>query len=400
MAVEQNVAFKQRWYSLGLANFVVVIVLALAFWWLLGDPKWSPFHWYPLPFNATLFWAILFIVFVGFNCEFFGFDRIPQPVRGLVLIAATVAFSVLMTWALASGIGHLFPDFAAHRAGGLGYFTGALFVLFGFFVYVMVVINHAHWPWTALGMRQPLTGLCEIAFAFVPTFILYLVFGLPSLSLSTPSGHALMSVNLCIGFWYSVVVATLLTGLAGENWPWSAARTGGRTALAATIGNIALGVVIYFVLLGICRAIIGSSTVKAMGDVIHEFPAELGVCWNFWIIFWANAFGNWPNDRSRAVNIAARAVITFALGLVTFVFYYYWMSGHVLHEPVVAGSLHGNALGFLDWCVLWTLFYVICLESYGLPKPIELLPAAPAEGHLVPEETEEVADGRSVRERR
>jgi AAT family amino acid transporter len=30
--------------------------------------------------------------------------------------------------------------------------------------------------------------------------------------------------------------------------------------------------------------------------------------------------------------------------------------------------VHGNALGFFDWLVLWTLFYVVGLESFGLVR--------------------------------
>ena len=360
-----------RWYTLGPANLLVVLVLSTASWWLLADPAWSPFHFYPMPFDAALFWAILFIVFVGFDLDFAGLDRIAQPARALVLVGLTAAFAVLVTWALGFGLGHLLPDLAAHRSGGDGYFTGALFVLFAFFVYVMAVVNWGHWPWTALGLTQPLLGLCEMAFAFVPTLIIYLVWGVPSMSAATPPGHALMSVNVVLGFFYSLVVATLLTGLTTENRPWSAAGGGGRTALAATVGNVALGAVLYVGLLALSRAVIGPSTTRALGDAIHQFPAQLGVCWAFWIIFWANAFGNRPLSGPRGTVLAARIAITFGLGLATFAGYYYWFAGRVLHEPAVAGALHGNALGFLDWAVLWTLFYVVGSGSYGLPAAAE-----------------------------
>ena len=30
--------------------------------------------------------------------------------------------------------------------------------------------------------------------------------------------------------------------------------------------------------------------------------------------------------------------------------------------------MHGDALEFIDWAVLWMLWYVLFLESYGLPK--------------------------------
>ncbi|WP_207771346.1 hypothetical protein [Arthrobacter sp. Bz4] len=69
---------RTRWFLFGISNLGVVVVLALASWYLLADPTTSPWAFYPLPFNAALFWAILFIVFFGFNTQFWGFDRIPQ----------------------------------------------------------------------------------------------------------------------------------------------------------------------------------------------------------------------------------------------------------------------------------------------------------------------------------
>ncbi|MGB0091694.1 MAG: hypothetical protein WBP81_04075 [Solirubrobacteraceae bacterium] len=42
----------------------------------------------------------------------------------------------------------------------------------------------------------------------------------------------------------------------------------------------------------------------------------------------------------------------------------------MLHEPVVAGSLHGNALGFMGWFALITLPYVVGFGSYGVPRPL------------------------------
>ncbi len=61
-----------RWVLFGLANLVVVVVVSVASWYLLADPELSPWSFYPLPFNAALFWAILFVVFIGFNAEFAG----------------------------------------------------------------------------------------------------------------------------------------------------------------------------------------------------------------------------------------------------------------------------------------------------------------------------------------
>ena len=47
------------WFLNGLANLAVVTVLSLASWYLLIDPRWSPFGLYPQPFLAVVFWSLL-----------------------------------------------------------------------------------------------------------------------------------------------------------------------------------------------------------------------------------------------------------------------------------------------------------------------------------------------------
>ncbi|MDF3281651.1 hypothetical protein [Gordonia sp. N1V] len=352
----------RRWLLLGVSNLVVVVVVSVLSWYLLADPTSSPWHFYPLPFNAALFWAILFIVFIGFNSEFVGFDRLGQPLRGIAVLVSTAVFAVAVTWLLGSGLGALFPDFAGSRAGGMGYFSGALFVLFGFGTWVMVVLNWQHWPWTALGMKQPLIGLCEIAFVAIPTLALYIVIGLPAVSSSVT--NPMMSLDTVLGWFYSIVVSVILTGQTLDNWPWKLFGGGGKTALAATIGNALLGTAIYFVMLPLAKLLVGSKASAELGNTIHQFPAQIGVCWAFWMIFWANGFGN-------RFAPAVRAVLTFVLAVGTFLLYYRFAAGHVLHEPAVASGLAGNALGFVDWLVLWTLIYVVAFQSMGLRRLVD-----------------------------
>lgn len=355
-----------RWVLFGLANLVVVVAVSVASWYLLADPELSPWNFYPLPFNAALFWAILFVVFIGFNAEFAGFNRLRQPWRGLAIAVSTVAFAVAMTWLLAQGLGHIDPDFAVGREGGLGYFTGALFVLFGFGTFVMAVLNWQHWPWPQLGLRQPAIGLAEIAAVAGPTMILYFVIGLPSVSLS--STDPLMSVDTVLGWFYAIIVSVILTGQTLENWPWRLAGTPVRVALAATVGNVVLGTALYFAAMPLIRFLLGSLTSDALGDVLHQYPAQLGVCWAFWMIFWANAFGNRPTSFGTAANLVIRTVITLTLAIGTFVLYYRFAAEHILHEPAAAPGISGNALGFVDWLVLWTLLYVVGFSSLGLGR--------------------------------
>ncbi|MGD9530858.1 MAG: hypothetical protein AB7V44_29290, partial [Pseudonocardia sp.] len=357
------------WWVHGLATVGVVVVVALAGWYLLADPITSPLGVYPLPFNAALFWALMFVVWTGFNLEMAWFSRLGQPLRGIVYTGAIFALAIVVTWVLAAGIGQVDPDFAASRDGGLGYFAGALFVLFGFSTYVLVVLNWAHWPWTDLGLRQPLVGLCEIAFVFLPTLLLYVVLGLPAVSASPVQGPPLIGLDTLIGWYYSIIVAVVVTGLVLDNWPWRLAGSRGRIAAVSLAGNVVLGTLLYVVLLRVSEVLVGPTAAEELGESIHQFPAQLGVCWVAWMIVWGNAFGNRPAGRGRAVDFVSRIGITFGLAVGTFVLYYHWLAGAVLHEPVVAGSLHGNALGFIDWFALVTLLYVVGFESYGIPRP-------------------------------
>ncbi len=360
------------WYLFGLANFVIVLGLSLIFWYLLVDPVFSPLGIYPEPFLVVLFWTILSVVFLGFNLEFYGFEKLGQPLRGIVLICVTVVLSIVISALLTLGLGQYDPSFAAGREGGLGFVTAELYVLIGFFTYLTLVINWAHWSWLNLGLRQPWLGITEILAATGITILLYALLVYPNVAAWAEQGNSLLDLNTTIGWFYSVIISAIVTGLLTENWPWRLAGPGGRTAVASLIGNFLLGTGIYFALLAIVRLIIGAQTVEQIGPAITSFPAQLGVCWVFWMVLWANAFGNRPIGRSAGVNYAVRIAVTLVLGIGTFVLYYYVVAGTVLHEPVVAGALHGNALGWMDWMVLWTLFYVVGLGSFGLPAQPEV----------------------------
>src|SRR5882672_1280876 len=148
---ETTTARLRPWFTTGLLTLVVVLTLSLSSWYLLVDPKWSPLHTYPFPTNAVLFWAILSVVFLGFNLEFWGFDRLTQPTKGLAIVATVVVMAIGITALLAAGLGHFDARFAADRKDGTGYLAGALFVLFGFFTFVTAVVNWEHWPWKDRG---------------------------------------------------------------------------------------------------------------------------------------------------------------------------------------------------------------------------------------------------------
>ncbi|MFJ4029357.1 hypothetical protein ACIPWF_18355 [Paenarthrobacter sp. NPDC089989] len=245
-----------------------------------------------------------------------------------------------------------------------------MFVLFGFVTWAMSVQNWKLWPSTSFRLPQPLSGLVQIVILAFPALGLYLVFGLPALSATTTA--ALMPLDTVLGWFYSVVVSITLTGQTMDNWPWHQIGGGrpGRVAAASSIGNLVLGTGLYFAMTGLLHVLLGQQTVSELGASFAQFPAQLGVCWVFWMILWATAFGNRPTALPAAGNLVARAALTFTLGLGTFALYYSFAADQILHEPAVATGLHGDALGFIDLAVLWTFFYVLGFDSYGLRRPV------------------------------
>lgn len=356
------------WFAHGVASVVMILVLSLGTWYLLVDPKWSPLNIYPSAFQAVLFWGVISTVWIGFSLEFWGFDRLRQPWRGLAVIAAASVLAIGLTLAFSRGYGQFDPTFSTDRVGGVGYIAGALWVLFGFFFYVTAVVNWGNWPFIKSGLAQPWLGIGQIAILFVPTTVLYLIFGVPAVADWGKTVDPIMSQATIIGWFYSVIVAVVVTGLLTENWPYHLAGSPGRVALASVIGNLIFGTVLYYAMKGLAEVLLGSTNSDALGAGITSYAAQFGVCWVVWMILWQNCFANKPDHLAPTARFTARIVITLALGIVTFLAYHYFIADKVLHEPEVVGNISGNALGWWNWVVIWTLFYVLGLQSWGLPK--------------------------------
>lgn len=353
----------------GLAALIVILIVSLLVWYLLVDPKTAIISIYPQPFGAWLFWNILTLVWFAFNFEFWCLKRLEQPALGAVGFVISVILSFIAIWIVNYGLGALDPAFAASRAGGAGFAAGAMFVLIAFYFYGASVAQWGHWPWTDAGLKQPLVGVGELLMCTVISLTGYLVLVYPNLAVWGEEGGRIVDMSTALGWFYSVIVLYVLTISITQNWPYSLCKTRAGTVISSIIGNFLFGTVFYYFALWLLKGyLIPPDVQQALGSGINAYPAELGVCFVLWLLLWTHAFGNWPNHLSNGVNMLVRLVITFVLGVFTYLIYYNWGFWKVLHEPAIAGSYGGDALLWMDLLVFFLFTYAFAFNFWPFKR--------------------------------
>jgi len=350
-----------------IASFIVIQGFSYAVWRLFVDPQVGVFKFYPQPFGVYLFWAILAIVFIGFNCGMYGFSSMSQPMGGIAATALTLAIGFAVPMLLIFGYGALDPAFSPEKFAGHG--AAGLIVLIGFYGFGVVANSMDGWPWSDAGLKQPMMGFAQIFTGCFLTLVGYMALIYPNMASWTAPDKVLMSLPTAIGWFYSVIVVWLTTVLALDLWPYSMFKTRAGRALAAFFGNIAGGTVLYFILLALLKnVLLPAAAVEKIGPAINLWPAQLGVWIVNWLLFWALCCGNAPTTLGAGANRAARFVITWALGIGTFLVYMKWFAVSVLHEAEIVPGFGGDPLTWVDLLNLILLIFVVYFGSYGLVK--------------------------------
>jgi AAT family amino acid transporter len=292
-----------------------------------------------------------------------------QPTLGIVGFVVSFVFSIIAIWIVNYGLGALDHAFAPDRPGGLGFLTGCMFVMLGFYFYGASVAQWGHWPWTDAGVKQPMVGVGELLMCTVIALAGYLILVYPNLAVWAGEGGRVVDMSTALGWFYSVIVMYILTISITENWPYSLCKTRAGTVVSSIIGNFLVGTIYYFFSLWLLKSyLIPLDVQQALGSGINSYPAELGVCFVLWLLMWTYAFGNWPTHLSNGMNMLVRLVITFVLGVLSYLIYYNWGFWRVLHEPAIAGSYGGDALLWMDWVIFFLFAYAFAFNFWPFTR--------------------------------
>ena len=168
-------AFQPRWGQplTGIISFIVFTAIAWGTWFLFSDPR-GPVGWFPYPFVMYLAMMILVGLWQHMFLGDWPFQKLGQPLRGLIMTVANVVivwFVIDVLFYRVLGVGFNFLSYygleAANLAGKLPKLaepaaTGLLaqvavvgFVLIGFFTYPVFTIFFAKWPVMPSNLAQP-----------------------------------------------------------------------------------------------------------------------------------------------------------------------------------------------------------------------------------------------------
>jgi len=348
-------------------DLFIIQGLSYFVWLLFVDPKHGVWKFYPQPFGVYLFWAVMVLVFLAFNLGLFGFTKMSQPARGIVATIVTVVLSFIIPWLLIFGYGSLDPAFSP--TGNAGHGAIAMIVLIGFYGFGVLPTNMDGWPWTDAGLKQPLSGLAQIFVGCFLTLIGYMLLIYPCFASWTSPEKTLLPLPTAIGWFYSVIVSWLTTAQVLDHWPWTSFGSRAKRALGSFVGNFIVGTVLYFLFLALLKhVLIPDAALAKIGAAITLWPAQLGVWIVFWMIFWPLAVNNVPNSLSPGANRFVRFVITWALGIISFVVYMKWFAINVLNEAPIVPGFGGDPLTWVDLLNLVMLVYVLYFGNYGLVR--------------------------------
>lgn len=335
---------------------------AVVSWWLIADPEWSIFKPTVPETYALLFWTILGFIVTGFTFGSHGFDRMSQPLAGIVHVVANLAFGIVGVGLFSYVLGDWDPTFAHDSPGQSGLLATAFVVLIAFYAYALVAASWGGYPFETLA--QPRSGFGQFYQSAFLTLIgvVWLVY--PNFSAALAPG-APVALPTALGWVYSSIVIVIMGAMVLENWPWAAVPNQTMRAATALVVTLVGGYGLYWVLRLVARIVVPDDVRSLATFSEASEAAQIGVCFSLWAITWGLVFGARPSNRSPGVNRVIRTVIVTVLALVTYVLFMRGFATQVLHMPAMRGSYGGDPLIWINWLILIVLWYAIAFGSIG-----------------------------------
>ena len=349
---------------------VSIFVVSTVTWWLLGDPKWSVVG--AKADNAAdgarksaivsclLFWTIFGHIFTGFTFANYPFSILRQPLAGVAQVVVNLAIGIAGNLLFTRGVGNWDPTFSTKAAGGAGYTAAAFIVLIGFYAYAFASASLGGYPFESV--TAPVAGVAQWFLAAFLTVAGVVTLVYPNFS-SALAAHAPVTLPTAAGWVYSSIVIVIVAAMQWQNWPW--ANIANRhvrsfTALIVTLGG---GYVLFLAFKGLLHGLLPDFVKDTPAFPYGLEAANLGVCFSLWSLIFGLVV---PPSKLKSVAGARglRIVIVALLSVVTYVVFMRFFATRVLHFPATKESYGGNPLLWMDWTILFVLWYAIAFGGH------------------------------------
>ncbi|MFX1299904.1 MAG: hypothetical protein ACFFAL_03640 [Promethearchaeota archaeon] len=375
-----------NWIVSGLVNFIIVFIVALVFWYVFMDWRFSLFYWSGWLFlgSAIAGWGILIVVFQIWFDHYLSSKMkslVTQGIVGTILNIVGIAVVIAVFWfVIGPYMIPMFSPFALMNVASIGgNWWLALFLSSaaigtilscGFSFASIWAAGSIYWPFTEL--EQPKRGFTVMLLGAVITTFTWLILYWP-FQIATALPPVTTTVDwtiwtawpfwaydpiagevnnggayLSLAFTQWIIVFGLMTLMTWDYQPWKALKKQPWIGVAALIGCTLLGGLFAFLIMPFLL----SGIMLTMGfAAMHGYSAWIAVFIILLIFIWTQYFGNWPNQFTTIVNILIRTIIVVVLGIIS-LYIYFFISPMLLGDFLLTGVY--NPVNWVLW-LLWAM---------------------------------------------
>ena len=349
---------------------VGIFVVSIVTWWLLGDPKWSivgaraktPTELATKSgiVSCLLFWTIFGHIFTGFTFGNYPFSKLPQPLSGLAQVVVNIVIGIAGTLLFTRGVGNWDPTFSYKAAGGAGYTAAAFIVLIGFYAYAFASASIGGYPFEDI--PAPLSSVAQWFLAAFLTVVGVVTLVYPNFSAALAT-HAPVTLPTAAGWVYSSIVIVIVAAMQWQNWPWAGIANRHLRALTALVVTLGGGYLLFLAFKGLLHGLLPGFVKSTAAFPYGLEAAELGVCFSLWSLIFGLVVA--PSKlKSVAAARALRTLIVAVLAVLTYVVFMRFVATKVLHFPATKGNYGGNPLLWMDWTILFVLWYAVAFGGH------------------------------------